>query len=363
MPELTDAPRVAAIDVALEPFIQQNEMAGAVSLVADKSGILHFSAIGQADIEMRLPMRHDTVFWIASMTKPITAIALMMLVDEGKVSIDDPISKYIPEFAKLKTPSGKPANLTLRLCLTHTSGLQEVPKEKRRTILTLEELIPEALDRPTLFEPGTKWLYCQSGINTAARIVEILSGMLFDQFLQKRIFDPLGMSETTFYVSAEQSKRLVRPYRRVSGVLKPAEFDSFAGHKPTDRNRYPAANMGLFSTIGDCLKLKQMLLNGAKGFLKPQTLAEMTMIQTGGLETGFTPGNGWGLGFCVVREPQGVTAMLSPGTFGHGGAYSTHGWIDPVRERIYLLMMQRSDLPNPDGSEFRRVFQEAAAVI
>ncbi len=356
-----NSPRISAIDDALQQFINQNEMAGAVSLVADANRILHFSAIGLANVEHNEPMRTDKMFWIASMTKPITAAALMMLVDEGRVSIDEPVEKYIPEFAKLKSSSGQPANITLRLCLTHTSGLQEVPKPKRHAAKTLSDLVPAFLDRPTLFKPGTKWQYGQSGIMTAGRIIEIVSGMSFADFLQKRLFDPLGMNETMFYPTMEQAKRIATPYKRVQGTLKPDTYDAFMGKAITDRDRYAPPHMGLFSTTADYLKFDRMILRGGDGLLKADTIREMSSIQTGGLEVGFTPGNGWGLGFCVVREPQGVTAQLSPGTFGHGGAYSTHAWIDPIRERIYLLMMQRSDLPNPDDSEFRRVFYEAAA--
>jgi CubicO group peptidase (beta-lactamase class C family) len=137
------------------------------------------------------------------------------------------------------------------------------------------------------------------------------------------------------------------------------------GKTPTSRDRFPAANGGLFSTVNDYARFCRMILAGGEldgtRFLRPESVRLMTTIQTDDLKTGFTPGNGWGLGWCVVREPQGITAMLSPGTFGHGGAYGTQAWIDPHLKRVYILMVQRADFPNSDDSPVRRAFQEAAA--
>ena len=152
-PETVQWPKIAGIDRAMQAFVDRGELSGAVTLVADRQSILHLSAVGQRDLKHHLPMRTDTIFWIASMTKLMTSTAVMMLQEEGKLSIDDPVSKYIPEFAGLKTPSGKPANLTLRQLLTHTSGLAEAPRDVLFKVRTLGELIPFYLDRPTLFEP------------------------------------------------------------------------------------------------------------------------------------------------------------------------------------------------------------------
>ena len=152
----------------------------------------------------------------------------------------------------------------------------------------------------------------------------------------------------------------------MDGKLEEAKIFILEGHDPAVRDRYPAANGGLFSTANDYGRFCQMLLNqgsfGGKQFLKPESVKLMDTIQTGDLKTGFTDGNGWGLGCCVVREPQGVTAVLSPGTFGHGGAYGTQAWIDPVKQRIYVLMVQRSNFPNSDASDVRAAFQNAAAI-
>jgi CubicO group peptidase (beta-lactamase class C family) len=261
---------------------------------------------------------------------------------------------------------GKPARVTIRHLLTHTSGLGEISPAEGRPLKTLAEVVPLYVAKPVRFEPGTNWNYCQSGINTAARVVEVVSGASFDVVVERRLFGPLGMMDTSFYLTEDQLPRLARPYRRSDrGELEATEFGILNGRDPTSRDRFPAANGGLFSTAPDYVRFCQMLLNGGeyegRRYLKPESVKLMSTVQTGQLKTGFTEGNGWGLGCCVVREPQGVTAMLSPGTFGHGGAYGTQAWIDPAKKRIYLLMVQRANFPNSDASEVRRAFQEAAS--
>jgi CubicO group peptidase (beta-lactamase class C family) len=216
--------------------------------------------------------------------------------------------------------------------------------------------------RPLTFEPGAKWQYCQSSINTAARIVEVVSGESFPEFLEKRLFKPLGMNDTTFYLSESQLPRLAVSYRRTdSGELEASENFFLMGLSPTSRERFPAGNGGLFSTATDYARFCQMAAAGGefggRRYLSRVSVNLMTSVQTGDLKTGFTEGNGWGIGWCVVREPQGVTAMLSPGTHGHGGAYGTQAWIDPQMERIYILMVQRANFPNSDNSEVRKAFQ------
>ena len=173
------------------------------------------------------------------------------------------------------------------------------------------------------------------------------------------------MKDTTFYPTRAQMARLAKSYKAADGKLEEAAIFILDGHDPAVHDRYPAANGGLFSTARDYGRFCQMLLNqgslGGRHYLKPASVKLMSTIQTGDLKTGFTAGNGWGLGCCVVREPQGVTAVLSPGTFGHGGAYGTQAWIDPVKHVIYLLMVQRSNFPNSDDSDVRLAFQKAAA--
>jgi CubicO group peptidase (beta-lactamase class C family) len=319
-----------------------------------------------ADIETRKLMTPDAVFWIASMTKPITGTAVMMMQEEGKLSVDDPVSKYLPEFRNLKDAKGGEVSITIKECLTHSSGLSEVSLEETAKVATLAELMPLIVAKPLKFAPGSKWEYCQTGINTAARIVEVVSGKSFPEFLQQRLFDPLGMQDTSFYPNENMIERIASSYRRnADGGLEKTGISFLGGKSFADRNRYPRANGGLFSTAGDYAKFARMILNGGKldgrRYLKPETVKQMTTVQSGDLQTGFTPGNGWGLGWCVIREPQGVSGTLSPGTFGHGGAFGTQVWIDPVKKLAHILMVQRADFPNSDASDVRKGFHEAFA--
>jgi CubicO group peptidase (beta-lactamase class C family) len=354
----------ANIHSTMQAFVDQHKLSGAVTLIADDHHIIQLSAVGQRDIERHLPMRTDTIFWVASMTKLMTSTGIMMLSDEGKLSIDDPVAKFIPEFAALKTPSGKPANLTIRQLMTHTSGLPEVPKEKLHEPRDLAELMPCFLNLPMKFEPGTRWDYCQTGINTLGRIIEIVSGESYENFMRERLFVPLSMKEATFYPTPDQISGLAVSYNYKDGHLEPTTIKLLPG-PVGDRNHYPAANGGLFCTAQDYCRFAQMLLNhgslGGKQFLRPETVKQMTSNQTDDLPSvGFIPGSAWGLAFGIVQKPTGITEMLSPGTFGHGGAYGTQVWIDPVKNRIFMLLIQRADLPNSDASEFRAAFQEAA---
>jgi len=356
---------IAAVTAAVKEFVTKQDVAGVVTLVATPEKVVHFSAVGHADVGASKPMALDTIFWIASMTKPVTASAILMLQDEGKLSVDDPVEKYVPELGGLKTAAGVAGKLTIRHLMTHTSGLAEASNDEAKAAKTLAELIPHFAKRPLQFEPGAKWQYCQSGINTMGRIVEIVSGMAFQDFLQKRFFEPLGMKDTTFYPAADQRPRLVTAYKAAEGKL--TVTPPMAIFDPTRSDRFPAANGGLYSTAGDYAKFCQMILNngsfGGKQYIKPESVKLMTVNQTGELKTGFTDGNCWGLGWCVIRQPQGVSAMLSAGTFGHGGAWGTQAWIDPEKKLIYVLMVQRSNFPNSDASDLRKAFQGAAAGV
>ena len=348
------------VSASIQKFVADKQIAGAVTLVADGEKILHLAATGMADIDRKTPMVTDSIFWIASMTKPVTATAVMMMQEAGKLSVDDPVSKYLPEF------TGDKAGITIKQCLTHSSGLSEVAGDEPKGITTLKELMPLFTAKPLQFPPGSKWQYCQTGINTAARVVEVVSGKAFPEFLQERVFDPLGMTDTSFYPGDAQVARLASSYNRTAaGALELASLRFLGGKSPTDKNRYPLANGGLFSTAGDYAKFAQMILrggeSGGKRYLMEESVKQMTTVQSGDLTTGFTPGNAWGLGWCIVREPQGVTAALSPGSFGHGGAFGTQAWIDPVKKRIYVMMIQRADIGNGDASDIRRDFQNAAA--
>ncbi|HEY1861212.1 MAG TPA: serine hydrolase, partial [Gemmataceae bacterium] len=270
------------------------------------------------------------------------------------------------EFKELKTADGKPAKVTIRQLLTHTSGMGEITADQARACKTLADAIPLYVAKPVAFTPGSKWAYCQSGINTGGRIAEVVTGEPLEKLLKKRLFDPLGMKDTTFYLTEKQLPRLAKSYRRTDkGDLIETDIGFLNGRSPTSLDRFPAPNGGLFATASDYARFCQMVLRDGeldgKRYLKAETIKLMTTIQTADLKTGFTDGNGWGLGWCVVREPQGISSMLSPSSFGHGGAYGTQAWIDPGTKRIYILMVQRANFPNSDASVVRRGFQEAAS--
>ncbi len=369
---VADPPKLPGVGDAMQELIAKNEIAGAVTMVVTKDKVLHLETTGFADVAAKKPTAPDSLFWIASMTKPITGTAVLMLQDEGKLNVADPVAKYIPEFASLKTPSGKPANLTIRQLMTHTSGLGEATGPAAQQAKTLADLVPIWLAAPMQYEPGAKWQYTQSGINAAARIVEVVSGMTFDAFLQQRLFDPLGMKHTTFYPTAEQRAQLATAYaRNKDGVLEPVPPRADFG----TRNRPPQGNGGLFSTAPDYARFCQMLLNNGTleghRYLSAAAMKFLTTSQTGEMPTGFFQSNAfgnhgsnyvWGIGTCILRAPhEGVAEMLSPGSFGHGGAWGTQAWVDPVKGVAYIMMVQRSNFPNSDASGARLAFQQAAA--
>jgi len=368
-----NAEKLGEVRKRMQAFVDDKTIAGAVTLVARNGQVAALDAVGQADIANAKPMKPDTIFWIASMTKPITATAIMILRDEGKLAVDDPVEKYLPEFKNqwlignktqevltLKRPA-RP--VTLKDLLTHTSGVADAPSTGRD--LSLSELVLLYSQQPLKYEPGSKWEYNNPGINTLGRVVEVVSGETFENFLQRRIFKPLGMKDTTFYPSGGQIKRVAKSYESGANGLKETGISFIKG--PLDARTRPAfPSGGLFSTAQDMFRFYQMVLNGGtwdgKRVVSADSVAMMTKTQTGDLKTGFTDGMSFGLGWAVAREPKGVTAMLSKGTYGHGGAYGTQGWVDPEKNMIFILMIQRAKLQNADASPVRQAFQEAAVV-
>lgn len=356
-----DPEKLALLKPRLQEFVDRGEVAGLVAAVGRRGNLVFLEALGFRDLEARDPMRPDTIFRIASMTKPVVAVAILMLEDEGKLSVEDPVARFVPEFGRLQTP--KP--ITLRHLLTHTSGIPGMPPKElgdlyARRDRTLAEAVP-LFARPPAFEPGTKWAYCNTGIDVLGRVVEVASGKRFEDFLEERLFRPLGMKDTFFYPAPECAGRIARLYRKDADRLVPVE--PFLGDAP--QGKYPLPAGGLYSTAPDLARFYQMMLDrGAapgRRLLSEGAVARMTAEQLGGMAAGFAPGMGMGLGWQVVREPQGVTAALSPGSYGHGGAFGTQGWIDPKREAYAILLVQRSNFPNADRSDLRRALQDGAA--
>jgi CubicO group peptidase (beta-lactamase class C family) len=354
-----DDKALAKIEDRMREFVADKQAAGVVTLVARRGRVVYQGAVGKADIAADRNMAKDTVFAIASMTKPITAAAVMILQDEGKLKLDDPVSRYIPAFAQTTLEDGsKPSReITVRDCLRHTNGLASDQKNMGSLAETAEHLAKSKLK----FDPGLKWMY-GPGLSVAGRVVEVASGKEFSAFLAERIFAPLDMKETSFHPTAEQTKRLAMLYQPTSDKkdIEPGTHWLFELSPETT----PNPSGGLYSTATDIARFYQMALNGGelsgKRILSADAIAQMTSLQTGDLQTGFSPGHGWGLGFAVVREPQGPTQMVSAGTFGHGGAFGTQSWADPSREMIFILMVARQNFGNSDASDIRADFQKLA---
>jgi CubicO group peptidase (beta-lactamase class C family) len=370
-----DDPKLAAIRSEFQGYVDRHQTAGTVTLVARKGKVLSLEAVGWQDLEAKTPMKPDSIFQIASMTKPVTAIGIQMLEEEGKLSIEDAVEKHLPEFRGQQIivkkegatlTLGKPARpITVKDLLTHTSGLRggtppgfgDLYSKRNRTLAEATIAISQW---PLEFEPGSKWAYCNTGIDTLGRIIEVCSGKSYEAFLEERLFGPLGMKDTFFYPSPEQKARVATLYKKDKDGL--ARSDNFLGDAVGGRFPLPAG--GMFSTAPDMAKLYQMMLDrgtaGGKRYLAEASVEKMTRNHTGELRAGFTDGVVMGLGWQIVGKPVGVTEMLSPGTYGHGGAFGTQGWIDPATGMIYVLMVQRSGFPNGDASDLRKSLQTLA---
>ena len=362
-------------------FIASKDISGAVLMVGTKDAVLYHKALGQANIAEATAMTLDTRFRIASMTKPITSMAIMMLQDDGKLNVTDSVEKHLPEFknqlivqsrdaGKGTITLGKPKRaITVRDLLTHTSGLPSgypagAADVYQKRHYTLSETTALSSQQPLNFEPGTKWEYCNAGIDTLGRIVEVLSGQSYEAFLQTRLFDKLGMKHSRFALTPEEAKQLAVVYSKKDGELS-VTSSSITGLPKVNKHPIPAA--GLVSTAGDMGKLYACLLNGTvvdgKALLSATALAEMTKTQTGDIKTGFVDGMSFGYGFQVVAEPKGATSSLNAGSYGHGGAFATQGWIDPKAGVYYVLMTQRTGLANSDASPMRQELQRLGRAL
>jgi CubicO group peptidase (beta-lactamase class C family) len=346
------------VDV-LQPFVEKGHLAGAVTLVADKEKVLAHEMVGFAHVADKRPMAKDSLFWIASMTKPMTGAGLMILVDEGRVNLDDPVAKYLPEMKDLwvaaeadkehmllKRPKSP---VTVRMLMTHTSGMPftgplEPPGLDR---LPLSDATRGYALTPLTFEPGTKFVYSNCGINAAGRIIEVVSKMPYEKFMSERLFTPLGMSDTTFTPTAEQVKRLATSYKPNAGKDKIEETIIWALTYPlTAPARQPMPGGGLFSTAADVTAFCQMVLNGGewngKRILSEKAVAEMVKRSTpAGLPA-------WGIGWALAGDG-----------YGHGGAFATQMAINPKRGLITVFLVQHNGFP-ADGARSYGVWKAAA---
>jgi CubicO group peptidase (beta-lactamase class C family) len=361
-----DADKLKAVPEVMARFIADKKAAGVVMLVASRSELVQVTALGKADIEADRAMEKDTMFWIASMTKPITGAALMILHDEKRLSLDDPVSKYIPAFKDVKLNGEKPSReITLRDLATHTSGIGEAAQSQSVAGGSLKEIAEKIAAQPLKYQPGEKWSY-GSGLTVIGRVIEVVSGKSYEEFVQTRILDPLEMKDTTFHLSADQMKRIAHSYEPDKEKAGLVRVNNPYAVEDAEKKQTPNPSGGLFSTAADLARFYQMVLNegqfNGKRIMSGQAVDEMTnLAHDGKIVTGFTPGNGWGIGWCVVREPQGATAALTPGSAGHGGAHGTQSWMDPNRGLVYIMLVQRTGFGNGDDSDMRRAFQDTVA--
>jgi CubicO group peptidase (beta-lactamase class C family) len=373
--------RLARVREAVQRHVDAGQVSGAVTLVARRGRIAHFESYGAMDLESKKPMPKDGIFRLASMSKPITAVAVMMMVEEGKVRLTDPVSRFIPEFRGAKVAVARPGaraggapgapggtggrggapefdtvsatrDITVRDLLTHGSGLMSgglgnAVAPQRGPNDTLATYIPKLGAVPLDFQPGTLWRYSGlAGFDVLSRIVEIASGQPYDQFLKQRLFDPLGMKDTGFFARPDNQGRLVTLYQRTpDGKLVKAE-----NQMALSSTTYFAGSGGMVSTAEDYAQFAQMLVNGGelngRRYLGTRTVQLMATNHTGDLVNGQfgrpAAGMGFGLGVQVVEDPAMAGLRQSKGSWGWAGAYGTNVNIEPAEKMVTVIMMQTS---------------------
>lgn len=340
-----------SLSAILKPFVDKHELAGAVALVADKNKVLSIESVGFADIGAEKAMKTDSVFWIASQSKPMTAVAVMILVDEGKISLDDPIEKYLPEFRGQMFVAEKDNEhivlrkpkhpITVRETLNHTSGMPFKSAIEEPTLdgLSLASAVRSYAMTPLLSEPGTVYRYSNAGINTAARLIEVVAKVKYEDFMQQKLFDPLGMKDTTFWPNEAQSLRVAKSYRPDASKTNLAEFPvSQLIYPLSDRvHRFPMPAGGLFSTAVDTSLFCRMLLNNGeldgKRYLSEVAVKELSKRQTP----------------ILVKESYGLGFSVSPDSYGHGGAHATNMEIRSGKGLVLVWMVQHGGFPGEGG--------------
>ncbi len=356
--------RLQRITQMIDRRIGAGDIAGAITVVARKGKVVHFSARGVMDLQSKQPMSKTTMFRIASMTKPVVGTAVMMLIEEGKLHLNDPVWRYIPTFRNMKVAGGEPAKreITIKDLLTHVSGLGSGPmsnasieKVARKDGETLADYIPRLGTTVLEFQPGSRWTYSPSaGFETLGRIVEVASGMPLDKFFRTRIFDPLGMKDITFWPTDAQWPRVASVYARgENGLTKqPTPNDTFG------RNVYFRGSGGLYSMADDYIPLGMMLASGGelngKRLLSRKAVEMMTAAHVLDTLPGRPAGEGYGLSVRVVTNHAARGTMLSDGSFGWTGAQGTHFFVDPKEQLVGVLMVQTSI------GEMQREFEDLA---
>lgn len=347
----------AVVHAAMEAEIAAHHAAGVVTLVLQDGKVIHHDAAGMADRENQVAMREDHVFWIASMTKSISVTAIMTLVDEGKLKLDEPASTWLPELKDVKLENGSaPARpVTLRDLMSHSSGLAFPPRKPTDGAQSLKGYAIELVKAPLAFEPGSNYEY-GFGITVAGRIAEIVSGKPFDVFIQERILDPLGMKDTSFHPDDRLRARFAKTYKTAEeGDDLALAYNTFVTPEAAVR-RMTEPSGGLFSTAADLAKFYQMILDGGvsgdKRILSEASIAEMTKPHTAGGKL-----LNYGLGWQCNQAEKSIVPAFSNSSFGHGGAFGTHGWIDPERKMVAIYLVQNVLVKN--GDKARQAFHQS----
>ena len=357
-----DASRAARIAPRMKAFADQGQVAGTVTLFAHKGQIVHLEAAGYQDAEARKPMAKDSIFQIMSMTKPMVATAIMMLAEEGKVGLTDPVEKYLPEFRgqmmiaeRLADGSRrvkKPARpISVRDLMTHTSGMISNPPPGldglyQRLDRSLADAVLVYSQTPLEFEPGTEWRYSNPGIATLGRIVEVAADQPFEKFMVDRLWTPLGMKDTFLFPPDGKKPRIAAVHATKDGKLGHADGSILGGDALMLRPgaKYPAPEFGAYSTAADLFAFYEMTRNNGvhqgKRLMSKAAIETMTALHTGDLKFGDVNGTGFGLAWEVVKGNNGILNFLSIGTYGHGGAFGTHGWVDKARAAVGVYLVQ-----------------------
>jgi CubicO group peptidase (beta-lactamase class C family) len=395
------AARLQRIDRLFEAFVERGVIAGAVTLIGRDGDVAHLAAHGRMDLDSARPMQRDTLFRLASMTKPVVSVAILMLLEEGKLLLTEPVSKFLPEFRDLQVavpnqPSLPgvatqlkagdfhlvPANreITLRDLLTHTSGLGSATVGPGLAAVaaimqagppagTLADVVPRLAAIPLSFQPGDAWEYSPAfAFDVLGRIVEIVSGQALDVFMRERIFEPLGMSDTAFHVPGEAMSRLATLYDRSTGALVPGAPIPWVATTDDPSGEYHSGGGGLAGTAQDYGQFAMLLANG--GQLRDERLLGRKTVELMGsnhigslaLDRAASDMRGYrfGLGVRVLDNPAEASVLGSRGTFGWAGAYGTNSWIDPVENMVGIMLIQCT--PDPTDMELRSLWPRFQAV-
>jgi CubicO group peptidase (beta-lactamase class C family) len=359
-----DQAKLASIHNAMENAIAQKQAAGIVTLAIKDGQVIHLDAAGFSNVAKQQPMAKDALFWIASMTKSISATTIMTLVDEGKLSLDEPASKWLPDLGKVKLADGNPPKrpITLRDLMSHTAGIAFPKRAPSDGAISLKAYVASLVKTPLAFEPGSAYEY-GFGITVAGRIAEIVSGKPFDQLMYERICTPLGMKDTTFHPDEAHRARIAQTYK-----MDDETHELVPGYNPFVTSDVSVTHMtepagGLFSTAEDMGKFYQMIVDGGvwqgQRIVSEKSIAEMTHAhQAGGKPISY------GLNWFVNIDDARPTPMMPVGSYGHGGAFATNGWVDPQHKLVTVFMVQDVLVPNASQPRdtFHRLMNEALGI-